>query len=308
MDRAQIQAQINAIEWYHEFDFGNGLRATTASDVDGHRAIWRFIEQHLAPIDFRGKTVLDIGCWDGYWSFYAERRGAGAVLASDDFTQNWSSSRGLYLAKDLLRSNVEIDPNLSVHDLPRLGRKFDIVLCLGVFYHLWDPYHAFAQIRHCCHPGTVVVFEGNLTYGLPPRAVLFESARATSRFTPTWDALAELLGAAYLQPSEPVMLHPKVEAPPAAPPAEPTGRVGWRWRLQAAAAALRGSRPRIRAAADTLFPPAPPTPPAPPPKPDSRVFLTCAPFTGVNPAHPIRPPFGLHAYDPRYAAAGRAAA
>lgn len=300
MDRTQTQARIDAIKWYHEFDFGDGLRAVTTSDVEGHRTIWEFIERELAAIDFRGKTVLDVGCWDGYWSFHAERRGAKAVLASDDFTQNWSSAGGVYLAKELLRSNVEIDPHRSVYDLAGIGRTFDVVLCLGVFYHLWDPYHAFAQLRHCCHPGTVVVLEGNVTYGLPPNAVLLEADRETSRFTPGPEGLAGMLSAAYLRPSEQVMLHPKAQ-PAAAPPApEPQGRLGWRWRLRAAAAALRGSRAGVRAAADVLFPPAPPPPPVPPPKPDSRVFVTCTPFEGVNPAHFFRPPFGLHAYDPRF--------
>ncbi|HEX4606734.1 MAG TPA: class I SAM-dependent methyltransferase [Urbifossiella sp.] len=300
MDRAGTQARIDAIDWYHEFDFGNGLRAVTRSDVEGHRTIWGFIERQLDAIDFRGKTVLDIGCWDGYWSFYAERRGAKAVLAVDDFSQNWASASGIYLARDLLRSNVEVEPRQSIYDLSRLGRTFDIVLCLGVFYHLWDPYHAFAQIRHCCHPGTVVAAEGNATYGLPPHGVLYSSAFHTSRFTPTCEALAEMLTAAYLRPSPPVLLHPKPEPVAAAAPAAPTGRLGWRWRLRAAGAALRGSRAGFRSAAETLFPPEPPAPPPPPPKPDSRVFMTCAPIDGVNPVHPFRPPFGLHAYDPRY--------
>ncbi len=300
MDRAETQARIDAIEWYHEFDFGNGLRAVTRSDVEGHRAIWGFIERHLAGIDFRGKTVLDIGCWDGYWSFHAERRGAASVLATDDYSQNWASARGIYLAKELLNSKVEINPSQSVYDLSRLDRKFDVVLFLGVFYHLWSPYHAFAQIRHCCHPGTIVVVEGNATYGLPPGGVLYESGRATSRFTPGCEALDDLLMAAYLRPTGRELLHPPVSPTPALPAPEPTDRLGWRWRLRMAGAALRGSRPSVRTAAEALFPPAPPPPPAAPPKPDSRIIVTCSPLVGANPVHPFRPPYGLHVYDPRF--------
>lgn len=309
MDRSQIQARIDEIEWYHEFDFGNGLRATTTSDTEGHRTVWKFIDRQLDQIDFRGKSVLDIGCWDGYWSFNAERRGAKSVLASDDASQNWSSARGIHLAKELLHSKVDIDLNLSIHDLPRLGRKFDVILCLGVFYHLWDPFHAFAQIRHCCHAETVVAFEGNVTYGLPPQGILYSSALKYSRFTPTSEALSEMLSAAYLRPSAPVLLHPKPETTPTPPPAGPFDRVGWRWRLRAAAAAIRGSRPEIKSAGEVLFPPAPPAPPPPALKPDSRVFLTCTPLEGENPIHDYRPPFGLSAYDPRFRTdSGRAAA
>jgi hypothetical protein len=71
------------------------------------------------------------------------------------------------------------------------------------------------------------------------------------------------------------------------------------------AAAVSGSRPAVKAAAEALFPPVPPAPPlqAPPPlKVDSRIFVRCEPLDGANSLHYYRPPFGLHAYDPRFRA------
>jgi tRNA (mo5U34)-methyltransferase len=109
--------------------------------------------------------VLDIGCWDGYRSFYAEKQGAKSVLATDDISQNWGGNRGLQLAKTLLGSSVETKDDVSICDLRSLGRTFDVVLCLGVCYHLVDSFYAFAQVRHCCHPNTVVVFEGDAAMG-----------------------------------------------------------------------------------------------------------------------------------------------
>src|SRR5262245_8908971 len=92
----ELQARIDAINWYHEFDFVDGLLATAKTpDVAFHRKLWAFIRATLDTIDFAGKTVLDIGCWDGYWSFYAERRGAVHVLATDDARQNWAGDTGL---------------------------------------------------------------------------------------------------------------------------------------------------------------------------------------------------------------------
>src|SRR3954469_22034393 len=107
MTTAEARRRIDEVEWYHDFDFGGGLAARTKSpDAEEHRRLWDFIEDQLSAIDFRGKTVLDVGCWDGYWSFHAEKRGAKSVLASDDATQNWAGSRGLMLAKELLGSRV----------------------------------------------------------------------------------------------------------------------------------------------------------------------------------------------------------
>ena len=79
MDMAARQPELDAVTWYHEFDFGNGRRTKThCGHIDHHRRVWEFVESHLAAVDFRGKSVLDIGAWDGYWSFYAEKSGAGA--------------------------------------------------------------------------------------------------------------------------------------------------------------------------------------------------------------------------------------
>jgi tRNA (mo5U34)-methyltransferase len=228
MDLAEKQAKIDAISWYHDFDFGNGLKAQSKTDdAEWHHRLTLFIRQELERFDFRGKTVLDIGCWDGYWSFYAERRGAAAVLASDDFTQNWSNAEGIFLAKQLLGSAVEVIPDLSVYSLTSLKRKFDIILCLGVYYHLWDPFFAFAQIRHCCHRDTVLLLEGNVTTRLSPNGIYLSSSVAVSKFTPTIEALKEMLVATYFRPESTVFINPQEATTPETqlPPPHPVNRV-----------------------------------------------------------------------------------
>jgi tRNA (mo5U34)-methyltransferase len=203
--RAEIQQRIDRIHWYHEFDFGDGLRAEVRTpDARSHRALWRFIESELDKIDFAGKTVLDIGCWDGFWSFYAERRGAARVLATDDASQNWAGGAGFELARELLRSSVEYDLQTSAYDLGNLRRQFDIILCLGVYYHLFDPFYAFAQIRHCCNEDAVVVFEGDAFFGLvesqPQSAALYSrDVTQAPRFVPDPDTLRFLVNSAYFR-------------------------------------------------------------------------------------------------------------
>src|SRR5207245_1655523 len=125
------------VRWYHEIDFGNGLKSRSpAAKLESRRRVWGFNEQQLDAVDFRGKEVLDIGCWDGYWSFYAERNGAKHVLATDDVSQRWSVGNGLLVAKEILQSGIETRQDLSIYRLDSLGRKFDVIMCFGVYYHL----------------------------------------------------------------------------------------------------------------------------------------------------------------------------
>jgi len=281
MDLSPTQKRIDALTWYHQFDFGNGLVARSSVAACVNR-LWGCIEQQLDRIDFRGKSVLDIGCWDGYWSFYAERRGAGSVLATDDQTQNWAGSQGFHLARELLKSKVEFNLNVSVNDLAQLRRKFDIILFLGVYYHLFDPLYALAQIRHCCHPDTIVVIEGPVATALPAGAAQFQFADHACEFLPTEEALGQLVRATYFTEVDGVPLDH-------AEPNRPRG-LGWRWRLSACRDLLRGARSLIQDRIRSLdqF------------KGIRRKLFRFMPFSGINELHFYRPPFGLHVYDDRF--------
>jgi tRNA (mo5U34)-methyltransferase len=170
MDAAQLRDRIAKIDWYHEFDFGNGIRTQPRA---AFRDLWSAAEVFLGRVDFAGKRVLDIGCWDGYWSFFAERHGAKSVLATDKNDQRWTridakglqvatpgANPGFQLAHDVFESKVVYNGDVSVYELDRLGQVFDTVLFLGVFYHLTHPSYAFTQVRHAVATGGVAVFEG----------------------------------------------------------------------------------------------------------------------------------------------------
>jgi tRNA (mo5U34)-methyltransferase len=101
------------------------------------------------PEDLTGKSVLDIGAWDGFFSFEAERRGASRVLAVDSFCWNgagWGSKAGFELARRALNSKVE-DAEMEVLDLSaeKIG-TFDVVLFFGVLYHLRHPLLALEKV------------------------------------------------------------------------------------------------------------------------------------------------------------------
>ena len=289
MDREAVRRRIDRVDWYHEFDFGGGLVARSRAAADhGHRAVWAFIRRHLDRVDFRGKSVLDVGAWDGYWSFEAERRGAASVLATDDATQNWADGSGIHLARELLGSKIEVDQGLSVYRLASLGRTFDVILFLGVYYHLHDPFYALAQLRHCCHPGTVVVVDGPVTEGLGEGGAVYNFADHTAEWLPTVGAVRQLVRAAYFAEDGCELM---TGSPPAPPPARP----GRRWRLGACLDALRGRTDRLREKVAALAPP-PPAPRAA----VRRMVMTCRPREGAEELHLYPPPFGLHAYDPRF--------
>ena len=101
------------------------------------------------PVSLAGRTVLDIGAWDGFFSFEAERRGASRVVAADHYSWHgggWGSKAGFELARTTLGSRVE-DVDLDVMDLsPERVGTFDVVLLLGVLYHLPHPLLALERV------------------------------------------------------------------------------------------------------------------------------------------------------------------
>ena len=202
------QSRVDQVRWYHDFDFGDGVRGRSQHEnPDGVRAVWAFIASQLAGVPFAGASVLDVGAWDGYWSFLAERRGARRVLAVDDATQRWAADSGITLARELLGSAIEVREDVSIYDLASLGQRFDVVLCLGVFYHLWDPLYGFAQLRHCCHRDTLVIIEGEVAWsGVAPDAVHYGRS-SWQECVLSATALERLLGLAYLRVDEQVWMH-----------------------------------------------------------------------------------------------------
>src|SRR5215475_7754739 len=86
MDNGELTSEISKISWFHTFNFGNGI-VTSGRD----NSYKRLKTLHL-PETLSGMSVLDIGSWDGFFAFEAERRGASRVLATDSFC--WSGMVG----------------------------------------------------------------------------------------------------------------------------------------------------------------------------------------------------------------------
>src|SRR5271165_2314942 len=138
----ELHRQIDSVQWFHRIDLGNGI---ITPGIDHTQKKLRTL--HLP--DLKGKTVLDVGAWDGFFSFEAERRGASRVLATDSYIwkgEGWASKRGFDVAKQALNSKVEemiIDPmELS----PERVGMWDVVLYSGILYHMRQPLAALERI------------------------------------------------------------------------------------------------------------------------------------------------------------------
>lgn len=144
LDPSSLRSRVEAHQWYQTIDLGNGV-VTKGVDNTPERLLTLDLPASLA-----GKTVLDIGAWDGFFSFECERRGAARVVAADWFSwhspDGWGRKAGFEMAREALGSKVE-DVDIDVMDLSpdRVG-TFDVVLFLGVLYHLRHPLLALERV------------------------------------------------------------------------------------------------------------------------------------------------------------------
>lgn len=250
-----LQAQADALHWYHTIDLGRGVVTKGDSAQDDARAI--------LP-DVTGRSVLDIGAWDGKYSFAAEQAGAARVVALDhyawgvdfaargaywaeciergtlpdqsrDETDFWRPDlpgrRGFELASAALGSKVEpVVADFQTVDLDAIG-QFDVVLYLGVLYHMKEPLTCLERLRRVTKEVAVIETEAVHLEGLDQEALLQFHAGSSLRtdfgnwYVPTIAALHNLCRAAGFS-SVRTVVGPPEPVPPAAP--SRTVRIGRR--------------------------------------------------------------------------------
>lgn len=169
----ELVRAIRERQFFHNIDLGDGL-STRGDSVDTQV----FTRPGAIP-DVRGKSVLDIGAWDGKFSFEAERAGAARVVALDHYVWRLDAEarqtyyeqcaadgrlpdgdlvdtgflvdgtpgkRGFDLVHTYLDSRVEaVVDDFTTMELDQLGR-FDVVFYFGVLYHMVDPIHALKRL------------------------------------------------------------------------------------------------------------------------------------------------------------------
>ena len=129
--------------WYQNIELAPGVWTNPAmGDYPASR--WRTIEPWV-PADLRGKSVLEIGCNAGFFARQFKARGAERVLGIDIMPYVLAQAA---FVNDLHGQQIELR-QLSAYDIGSLGH-FDIVVCLGVLYHLKHPLYALERIAEVC--------------------------------------------------------------------------------------------------------------------------------------------------------------
>jgi tRNA (mo5U34)-methyltransferase len=142
--------------WYHRIELAPGL---VTPGINDSFTVLKNFESLGLPQDGSGLRVLDIGCRDGFFSFAMESRGADVVGV--DYAP--SDTTGFEIAAKILDSKVEYIVE-NVYDLdPQKYGRFDVVLFLGVLYHLRNPLLALDRIRQMLNPDGLLFVESQLS-------------------------------------------------------------------------------------------------------------------------------------------------
>lgn len=196
MNVDELKKEVAKIRWYHTIDLGHGV--VTPGLVDSPALLKQF---RPLPDNLQGKTVLDIGAWDGFYSFEAERRGAKRVLAIDSLAwgvskqpdpsprwraDGWGSKVGFELARKALNSKVE-EMEMEVLDLSpeRIG-KFDVVLFLGVLYHMCHPLLAVERVASVTSEQLILETHVDLLRQRRPAMAFYPGTELNNDWTNWW--------------------------------------------------------------------------------------------------------------------------
>jgi len=145
-----VQQKITELgPWFHNFQLAADLWTNSSGSGPGaDYPDWRWRHVRTLLPDVAGKTVLDVGCSSGFFSLKLKELGAAYVLGVDAGEQPKAIEQARFAARTL---SLDVDFRvLSVYDLREIGRQFDLILFMGVLYHLRHPLLALEAVRSVC--------------------------------------------------------------------------------------------------------------------------------------------------------------
>ncbi|TFZ07573.1 TIGR04290 family methyltransferase [Ramlibacter henchirensis] len=141
--RAEIERRVQELgDWFQNIDL-LGVPTAPAHFLGDYPTLkWKRFA-HVLPEDMHGMSVLEIGCNAGFYSLEMKRRGAERVVGIDFDDYYLDQAR---FAAEVLGQDIEYR-KLSVYDVGQLGERFDLVLFMGLVYHLRHPLLALDLIH-----------------------------------------------------------------------------------------------------------------------------------------------------------------
>ena len=162
----EIRKRVEELgEWFHNIDL-NGVQTAPRHFLGDYPSLkWRRFEASI-PADLSGKTALDVGCNAGFYSIQLKRRRAARVVAIDSDPAYLEQAQ---FAAEVTGADIEFR-RMDVYDVAKLRERFDIVLFMGVLYHLRYPLLAL-DLLHEHVVNDILVFQ-SLLRGSPEVAPL----------------------------------------------------------------------------------------------------------------------------------------
>jgi tRNA (mo5U34)-methyltransferase len=213
--RAAMSSKMKSLApWFHNMNIAQGLWTHPENEGAGpDYPAWRWwLIQPMLP-DVRNARCLDIGCSSGFFSLKLKELGAASVTGIDQGEQQRAIEQARF-ASGCARLDVDFRP-MSVYDVAGLEQTFDLVLFLGVFYHLRHPMLALDAIRKVCN-GTLLMQTITTpnqpgTYEIPPPSIHVNAGlRSPELIQPDFPALRFVEGA--LDGDDSCWFIPSVEA------------------------------------------------------------------------------------------------
>ncbi len=163
LSREEIARRVEALApWFHDMELG-GVRTAPGHFLGDYPGmVWRAIAPAL-PADLTGRTVLDVRCNAGFFALELKRRGAARVVGIDSDPRYLAQAR---LAAEVVGLPLELR-ELSVYDVAQLGERFDVVVFMGVLYHLRHPLLALDLLR--AHAARDLLLFQSMIRGSPGR-------------------------------------------------------------------------------------------------------------------------------------------
>lgn len=152
MTEAEIKAQLQKYSFYHVIELTPNLQTP---GVERYTLYHKIPLEALRRLDLRGKRLLDIGCRDGLFCFEAERLGAAEVIGID----NDLSPAAVEFLIPFFASRVKMYERNILDLSPADYGQFDVVLLLGVLYHLRYPFWSLQKVRAVLREGGSLILE-----------------------------------------------------------------------------------------------------------------------------------------------------